>query len=311
MTTHRGAIVGAGNVAVNGHMPGWGDTIVAGVEDNPKQKAFVAARFPHIKWFDSVDDVQGVDFVDICTPPATHAPLIAAALRKGLHVLCEKPLVTNAADLVAMRNAPRVVYTVDNWRNAPILAAATEQIRNGAIGEVRRMTWTVLRTQPSVTVGSNWRLDPEKSGGGIAVDHGWHAVYVLHEWVGVAPTAVRAKLEPAATIEHTATIELDYPHASAEIFLTWQAQERRNRATIEGTRGAIHIDGDTLDVNGVETKFAESLTAGSHHADWFGGVIDRFFGEIDTPAVRGRNFEVAVICANVLAAARQAEEICT
>lgn len=311
MTGLRGAIVGAGNVAINGHMPGWGGTIVAGVEDNPKQRAFVARQFPEIRWSDSVDELEGVDFVDICTPPTTHAALISAALRKGLHVLCEKPLVTNLADLDAMRDAPRVVYTVDNWRNAPILAAATEHIRRGAIGDVRRMTWTVLRTQPSVTVGSNWRLDPEKSGGGIAVDHGWHAVYVLHDWVGVAPTSVRGKLEPAGSIEHTATIELEYPQASAEIFLTWQAKERRNRATIEGTRGAIRIDGDLLDVNGVATRFPESLTMGSHHADWFGGVIRRFVAEIETPALRGRNFEVAAICANVLAAARQAEEICT
>jgi len=318
--TLRGAIVGAGNVAVNGHMPAWNDAIVAGVEPDAARRAEVAARFPQISWVDSLDHVRDVEFVDICTPPATHAALIRHALRRGFHVLCEKPLVTRAADFndiaALAESLERVVYCVDNWRNAPIVARATALIREGAIGEVRRVTWTVLRSGPSVTVGDgNWRLDAETAGGGIAVDHGWHAVYVLHDWIGTPPTHVRGTLESrlpsALTVEDTALLQIDYPRASAEIFLTWAAGERRNLATIEGTHGAIRIDNDRLEVNGREERFAESLAAGSHHAEWFPGVIDRFLSEVETPSLRGRNLEVAAICANVLAAARQAEEICT
>jgi len=308
MKTFRGAIVGAGNVAVNGHLPGWGDAIVAGVEPDADRRA----KVPHIEWFDSIDDLPDVDFVDICTPPSTHAALITSALRRGFRILCEKPLVTNPADIDLFRDTDRVVYTVDNWRNAPILARATQLVRDGAIGEVRRVTWTVLRSGPSVAVGNgNWRLNAETAGGGIAVDHGWHAVYILHDWIGVAPVRVRGTLEPDAAIEHTARIDIDYPSASAEIFLTWTANERRNLATIEGTRGAIRIDNDLLEINGGQERFPESLTAGSHHADWFGGVIERFIAEVGNPSVRGRNLEVAAICANVLAAARQREEVCT
>jgi predicted dehydrogenase len=291
-------------------LPAWGDAIVAGVEPDPERRT----KAPHLRWFDSVDALRDVDFVDICTPPSTHAALISHALRRGFHVLCEKPLVTRSDDFneiaALAESLERVVYTVDNWRNAPILARATALIREGAIGEVRNVKWTVLRNGPSVTVGDNWRLDPEQSGGGISIDHGWHAVYVLHDWIGVAPTRVRGHLE-WLPVEQTALMQIDYPHASAEIFLTWKSDERRNLAVIEGTRGTIRIDGDTLDVNGAVEHFAESLTAGSHHADWFPGVIERFVSEVETPSLRGRNLEVAAICANVLAAARQAEEICT
>ena len=42
--------------------------------------------------------VETLDFVDICTPPGSHAALIEQALDARLHVLCEKPLVTRAVD---------------------------------------------------------------------------------------------------------------------------------------------------------------------------------------------------------------------
>ena len=56
---------------------------------------------PETRWYESVGDLlsgETLDFVDICTPPGSHAALIKQALDAGLHVLCEKPLVTRADD---------------------------------------------------------------------------------------------------------------------------------------------------------------------------------------------------------------------
>ena len=47
------------------------------------------------------------------------------------------------------------------------------------------------------------------------------------------------------------------------------------------------------------------LTEGSHHPDWFSGVIDEFVGEIADPRARGRNLAQAAICVQVLALARE------
>lgn len=41
---------------------------------------------------------DGVDLIDICSPPHAHAPAIEAALAAGKHVLCEKPLALDAAE---------------------------------------------------------------------------------------------------------------------------------------------------------------------------------------------------------------------
>ncbi len=96
----RGAIIGLGNVALDGHLPGWsardGVEIVAVTDVQRERQADALARMPGARWFDSAEALlehPGLDFVDICTPPSSHAPLIERALTRGLHVLCEKPLV--------------------------------------------------------------------------------------------------------------------------------------------------------------------------------------------------------------------------
>jgi predicted dehydrogenase len=123
----RGAIIGVGNVAVHGHLPGWlarhDIAVVAGTDVRPTRRLELQAHMPQAHWYDSAEALlagEALDFVDICTPPATHAGLIRSALRHGLHVLCEKPLVCRPEDLSALARlaakADRVLYTVDNWR---------------------------------------------------------------------------------------------------------------------------------------------------------------------------------------------------
>src|SRR2546430_17604547 len=47
-------------------------------------------------------------------------------------------------------------------------------------------------------------------------------------------------------VEDTATVRLTYAHATAEILLTWAADERRNWAAVTGTGGTIELQDDTL-----------------------------------------------------------------
>src|SRR5437763_6966121 len=219
----RGAIIGLGNVALDGHLPGWaasaGVEIVAVTDLEPARRAEAARRLPGARWFDSATDLLAqmrLDFVDICTPPSSHAPLIEAALTRGIHVLCEKPLVRSREELAAVSRLAaarrRVLHTVHNWHHAPIVRRTAELVREGAVGRVEHVTWHTLRARPAATrdgQGTNWRVDPSVAGGGILTDHGWHVFYVIQRWVGAAPVAVRARLEKrrhaALAVEDTAT----------------------------------------------------------------------------------------------------------
>ncbi len=324
----RGALIGVGNVAVHGHLPGWRAServdIVAGADARPERREALAAAYPAARWYDNAEDLlstEKLDFVDICTPPGTHAMLVRQALSRSLHVLCEKPLVLSPEE---MRGLPalavdkeRTLVTVHNWKYAPLLAKITALVRDGAVGQVRRVSWETLRDKPAAAAGDgeNWRVDPAQSGGGVLVDHGWHALYAVSQWLPAAPRTVAAQLATRKhhdfPIEDTADLFLVYPEASAEIFLTWAAPERANRVEVWGTAGRLSADGGTLerrDADGVEKLEAwefPPLTEGSHHPDWFAGVIAEFLGEIDEPKTRGRNLGDASFCANVLALARE------
>src|SRR5712692_8920552 len=204
----RGAIVGVGNVALAGHLPAWLEradvSLIAASDPRESGRAKLESLVPGgIRWYASAAELLGretLDFVDVCVPPALHAEISAVALERGLHVLCEKPLVVRPAelpDLAALAaRAGRVLHTVHNWSHAPILAKTRELLEAGAVGQVRRCLWQTLRREPAAASGrENWRIDPALSGGGVLVDHGWHAFYVLAGWMGEKPRRVRATIE--------------------------------------------------------------------------------------------------------------------
>ncbi|MFI5366989.1 MAG: Gfo/Idh/MocA family protein, partial [Candidatus Binatia bacterium] len=108
----RGAIIGFGNVAAHGHVPGWRDhadfEIVAVADPDPARRALAAELIPAVRLYASGDELlqhERLDFVDIATPPTTHGLWIIAAANAGVHVLCEKPLTTLWSEYAALRAA--------------------------------------------------------------------------------------------------------------------------------------------------------------------------------------------------------------
>lgn len=323
----RGALIGLGNVAVHGHLPGWRSRpdvkIVAATDTRPGRRAECEGRLPGARWYDSIDELladAAVDFVDICTPPACHASLIREALRRGLHVLCEKPLVCSLddarslAELAAVRG--RVLYTVDNWHHAPLVRRTGELLRQGEIGAVTRVVWHTLRTRPAPAgdaTSGNWRVEPAVACGGVLVDHGWHAFYVVHRWIGEPPTSIAARLETRRhaeyPVEDTATVTLTFPRATAELLLTWASDVRRNWVELTGSAGRIELRDDTLTViqNGTERRWSlpPALSDGSYHPDWFDPVVDRFLAEMTGSAPGGSNLAEASLCVALQALARE------
>jgi hypothetical protein len=74
-----------------------------------------------------------------------------------------------------------------------------------------------------------------------------------------------------------------------------------------GTDGELLVDDDHLVLRGRHTEevqpLATALSAGSHHPEWFTGVIDSFCRELDDPAARGVNQAEAEQCLLLLSLA--------
>ena len=318
----RGAIVGFGNVAVHGHVPAWKTdrhaTIRAVCDPSEAQLAIAAELLPEARRYQSVDDLlanERLDFVDVATPPATHGEIVLKAAAQHVHVLCEKPLTLSVEECNRIRSAASaahvVVFTNHNWKYAPMFRTAKRVLRRGEIGRITHLELQTLRVQPPGGSGEadTWRLDATQAGGGILVDHGWHAFYLALYTLDAAPLTVAARIARrkfvTSGVEDTASCTIDFDGATAEIFLTWAADQRRNTARFTGTQGTMEIADRTLTVRvaeraPVETVFAQPLSAGSYHPDWFAALLDDFREELYEPKLRGTNFREAEACCRLL-----------
>lgn len=330
-TTHelsrplRGALIGFGNVAVHAHLPAWLKdgrySIGAVVETSPERAEIARGLLPKARIYETTDALfseESLDFVDICTPPCFHYDQVLKACRSGLHVFCEKPLTVSTPHLLdiqkAAEQARRVVFTVNNWKYAPLWIKALELVRTGAVGKVRHVSMTVLRCPNSGGGASNWRQCAEVAQGGILIDHGWHNLYLILAIVGKEPLYVAANLDSKSghdgDLEQTVDLALMFRGAEARLHMTWQADCRRNFGAITGDKGTIHVDGDHLVLDTAEAPpvrfdFPEALSAGSHHAEWMEPVIADFTREILDPAIRGSNLAEARWCAHLIDLAYQ------
>ena len=120
-----------------------------------------------------------LDAVVVCTPPHLHAEISIAAMRRGRHVLCEKPLartVAEAEDMVATAQREGVrLQCAFNHRFHPGIVQAREWFDGGAIGAP-----VFLRCRYGIGGRAGYekegRCDPRIVGGGQMMKQGIHAV---------------------------------------------------------------------------------------------------------------------------------------
>lgn len=317
----RGAIIGFGEVARHGHWPAYAQfheaKIVAVVDRTEERRKAAREALPGVATFATIEELAAgaeIDFVDICTPPAFHGEPMFEALARGWNVLCEKPLLLDLVELEKARllaaEAGRAIVPIHNWKYAPIIRRATEILRSGALGTLREVEIETLRFHDCAAADPdhpNWRRDPALAGGGVLMDHGWHAIYLAHHWMGQEPSEVRAVLHRPApeAVEDEARLTLLFPNAEAKIFLTWRSKERRNSMRLTGDGGEMAINDDTLKVGCESIRFESALSAGSHHPDWFAAMLPDLMASLGSPKAARRSFEEAALCLSVIRRAYQ------
>src|SRR5262249_41510243 len=157
-----------------------GDFVITAIADVSEARRELARRLcPHARVYEDARsllqaEADRLDFVDIATPPCDHAAIAHAALARGLHVLCEKPLATSAHDAHGMLDhaaqAKRVIFPGHNYKHAPVIRAVREVLDSGRLGPVRLVTLDTFRTTHAKGVPEwqpDWRRVRKYSGGGI------------------------------------------------------------------------------------------------------------------------------------------------
>jgi predicted dehydrogenase len=328
----KGAIVGFGFISAKGHLPAYQKRddveIVAFADVCPARLEAARAASPKARFYETFEELlaseRELDFVDIATPPAFHARIALAALARGVHVLCEKPLTTTVAEARSLVDAARahrrVVFPAHNYKHAPVVKFAQEVIRSGRIGTVRAVTLNTFRTTHAKGVKewkTDWRRDKTLAGGGIAMDHGSHSFYLTFAWLGSLPTHVTAKtltLDRQWDTEDNLNCVLTFPTGFAHTFLTWTAGVRKVVYTLQGTEGALVIDDDDWELTAkgeVSRGVIESDWMDASHTRWFNSLFDQFREAVSKGDFVNRELREAVACIQIIETAyRSSAEGC-
>ena len=120
-----------------------------------------------------------LDAVSIAVPNKFHCSLTLAALERGLHVLCEKPMAMNVAEAESMKAAAeaagRVLMINLSYRFDAVAQALKRQVDGGAAGPIYfgRTVWHRRRGMPGF---GGWFGNKEMAGGGPLIDLGVHRI---------------------------------------------------------------------------------------------------------------------------------------
>ncbi|MCL1844181.1 MAG: Gfo/Idh/MocA family oxidoreductase [Defluviitaleaceae bacterium] len=166
--------------------------------DNPCDISKLLAKTRFFTDYKKMLDAGGFDVLHICLPHHLHAPVAVAALEKGIHVLCEKPMATTVSDaesmVAAAEKSGAVLGIVFQNRYSPGAALIKETLESGELGAVLggwlRVTWF---RDDSYYTQSDWRGKKATEGGGVLINQSIHTFDMLNYFLG-SPTAVSASV---------------------------------------------------------------------------------------------------------------------
>lgn len=203
------------------------------------------------KKYDDMLEAQPLDAVVIATPSKMHAPMVRAALEKGIHVFCEKPFCLDPVDAEELANIADSKGLINQvgYHNRYVGAfrKMKEIVDTGALG---RITHVMAEAYGPVVLRQKrqtWRTQ-KTEGGGCLYDYAAHPLNLLN-WMFGTPERVSGSVlnsifsegiddEVFSTLQFT-----DGP--TAQLSVNWSDESHRKMTTkisMIGTNGRVNVD---------------------------------------------------------------------
>ena len=137
---------------------------------------------------------EAPDTIHICTPHYLHAEMSVAALKKNIHVLCEKPLAISMEQLAAVRAAAKesqaqIGVCLQNRYEKNILRLY-EFAQQGVSAAGSFVLW---KRDKSYYDSGSWRGTWEQEGGGVMINQALHTLDML-QWMCGMPAFVTSHI---------------------------------------------------------------------------------------------------------------------
>ena len=221
--------------------------------------------------YDTVEELfaaEPLDALVVLTPNVHHHRYAMAAIERGLHVLCEKPLAMTSSQAREMAEAAEragvITMTPFTYRFMPVNRYLKELVDEGYLGRPHHLNMRYY-TGYGLSGAYSWRFDIDQAGSGVTGDLGSHWAYLARWFYGeiTAVTAVFSQAVPRAArpdgvpfrpAEDTAMILLEFENgATGSLHVTAVAHEpgpfgQRHEMELHGSGGSLHAytDWDTV-----------------------------------------------------------------
>ncbi len=205
-----------------------------------------AEKYGISKVYDRIEDVfadDAVDIIYISTPHNTHAPYLAEALKHGKHVLCEKSITLNSAELrtaMELARGHRVVLAeAMTLYHMPVYKRLREIAQSGTLGPLRMVQLNFGSYKEYDMSNRFFNLD---LAGGVLLDIGVYALSCARWFMSECPDQIVSQMKPAhsGVDEQAGILLMNRLGEMATISLTLHAKQPK-RGVAAYDKGFVEI----------------------------------------------------------------------
>jgi len=251
-------IIGCGNVTEVKSGPAFAKVprsmLAAVMRRNTEKARDYAQRHGVSRWYDDAQlliDDPVVNAVYIATPPDAHEDYAIRTLRAGKPVYLEKPMALDAAAakrIAAVAQETGTPLCIAHYRRQqPLFLAVKNLLDAGTIGRVQMARLELFQPHESDLIArtdENWRLDPNRSGGGLFHDLAPHQLDLMSYFFGRYKSACGLSCNTGGWYEADDTTSGQIVFESGVLFEgTWcfAAHRTADVCTITGTEGELQF----------------------------------------------------------------------
>jgi predicted dehydrogenase len=283
------AIIGCGAITQAGHLPAAarvdGVHVIGLVDLDIARARALAERHGIEHATGSIDDLPRIpDAAILALPHHLHAPLGADLLRRGVHVLVEKPMALSIADcdeMIHASSAADAVLSVGLVRRfLPEIRLAKKLLDAGIIGSIRSFDVREGRIYDWKSA-SDFFLKRSAAGGGVLTDAGVHVLDTMLYLLGNLEVTGYAD-DSYGGVEAEAEVKLALGNGAVGLIELSRTRNLRNKTRIEGDlcvleldlvarRVVLHREDSTMEVEWERGRFGHDIFA-AQLADWVDAI---------------------------------------
>jgi len=255
----RVGVIGLGGVATRSHLPALAArpdvAIQAGAEIDSYQAGRTQQRFGIPKVYAAYQEMleeERLDAVYVCLPNALHYQAASAALGRGLHVYCEKPVglsAQEAEDLAEQAERAALVLMPGYYlRFHEHFVRARELLKERRLGKILQVQASAVHSGPyrGWDPKSDWYFDPRS--GGPLYDWGSHlldlVVYITNLDVEIVSATAQKSLPGLPVLDNIAAAFQANRGIVGTLNLAWGARGSLLMLQIHGTAGSLLVSDD-------------------------------------------------------------------